>query len=182
MTLRSIRSLFVALLLLTPLAALAEDNVSKGTIAEMGYGKFQLKESGDLNRLYLTGKKDTKYDPMNWRPEAGDQVSVTFFQKKDKLVASNVQLVKLGPNSVDPKQMVSPMRVTVRETGKSGIIATLKGSTKTAKFTSSRKTKYEPTGWVPSSGEEVEIEFTTGDARFTGNLAYVMSKVTRVAK
>ncbi len=60
-----------------------------------------------------------------------------FFQKKDKLVAGKVTLVKLGPNNVDPKQMVSPLRVVVRETGKSGIIADAQGHVnRTVKFSS----------------------------------------------
>jgi hypothetical protein len=185
MMLRSIKPLFVAaLLLLLPLPTLAgEDTVAKGTISEMGYGKFRLKENGGLERLYLVGKKDTSYEPNDWRPEAGDQISVDFFQKKDKLVAGKVTLVKLGPNSVDPKQMVSPLRVVVRETGKSGIKATLKGTTKEVKFSSQRKkTKYEPVGWVPTPGEEVEVEFTTQAAKFTYDIAYVLSKVTRISK
>ena len=87
MMLRSLKPLFVAALLMLPLASLAgEDTVAKGTISEMGYGKFRLKETGGLERLYLVGKKDTSYDPNDWRPEAGDQISVDFFQKKDKLV------------------------------------------------------------------------------------------------
>jgi hypothetical protein len=176
MMLRSFKPILLALLMLpVSLGALAADeNVAKGTIAEMGYGKFRLKENGGLERLYLVGKKDTSYEPNDWRPEAGDQISVDFFQKKDKLVAGKVTLVKLGPNNVDPKQMVSPLRVVVRETGKSGIIATLKGTSKAV--------KYEPVGWVPEAGEEVEIEFTTAAAKFTYDIAYVMSKVTRISK
>jgi hypothetical protein len=185
MMLRSFKPLLLALLMLpVSLGALAADeNVAKGTIAEMGYGKFRLKENGGLERLYLVGKKDTSYEPNDWRPEAGDQIAVDFFQKKDKLVAGKVTLVKLGPNNVDPKQMVSPLRVVVRETGKSGIIATLKGTSKAVKFSSQRKkTKYEPVGWVPAAGEEIEIEFTTAAAKFTYDIAYVMSKVTRISK
>lgn len=184
MMLRSIKPLFVAALLMLPLATLAgEGTAAKGTISEMGYGKFRLKEDGGLERLYLVGKKETSYEPNDWRPEAGDQISVDFYQKKDKLVAGKVSLVKLGPNSVDPKQMVSPLRVVVRETGKSGIKATLKGTSKEVKFSSARKkTKYEPVGWVPSPGEEIEVEFTTQAAKFTYDIAYVLSKVTRVSK
>ena len=40
----------------------------------------------------------------------------------------------------------------------------------------------EPVGWVPSPGEEIEVEFTTTAAKFTYDIAYVMSKVTRVSK
>jgi hypothetical protein len=176
--------LFIALLLATPLvAAAADETASKGTIAEMGYGKFRLTEAGGLDRLYLVGKKETAYEPMDWRPGTGDQVSVTFFTKKDKLVASQVTLVKLGPNSIDPKQMVSPMRVTVRETGKSGIIATLKGTTKQVKFSNARKkTKYDPVGWVPAPGEEIEVEFTTVPSRFAFDITYQLGTVKRIAK
>jgi hypothetical protein len=185
MMMRSTRSLFAALLMavLLPQAALADDNVSKGTVGETGYGKFVLKEAGGLDRLYLLGKKDTTYSPDNWRPDSGDQVQVTFFQKKNKLVASQVQLVKLGPNNIDPKQMVSPMHVVVREAGKSGIIATPKGSTKQVKFSYARKkTQYDPVGWVPAAGEEVEVEFAMQEARFTYDIAYVLSKIKRIGK
>jgi hypothetical protein len=184
MTLRSIRSLFIALLLASPFATLAADGTtSKGTIGEMGYGKFLLKEAGGLDRLYLVGKKDTAYEPQDWRPDAGDQVDVSFFQKKDKLVASQVTLVKLGPNSIDPKKMVSPLRVVVRETGKSGIIGTPKGFAKPVKFSNARKkTKYDPVGWVPAPGEEIEIEFTTVPSRFAFDITYQMGTVKRLAK
>ena len=33
-------------------------------------------------------------------------VQVAWFEKKGKLVASNVKLVRLGPNSVNPNDMV----------------------------------------------------------------------------
>ncbi|MEQ1439713.1 hypothetical protein AAG565_10135 [Fontimonas sp. SYSU GA230001] len=178
--LRSLRPFFVALFLL-PLAALAQDNVSRGTIGEMGYGKFVLKEGGGLERLYLVGKKDTNYEPDDWRPGEGDQVQVTFFEKKGKLVASSVKLVKLGPNSVDPKQMVSPMRVKVVESGKSGVIATLKGSSKKARFVYARKrTEFDPVGWVPQVGEEVEVEFEVEPSTFKYDMSYVLLKIKRI--
>lgn len=183
--LRSVRSLSIALLLAlaAPLAMAADGTASTGTIGEMGYGKFILKEAGGLDRLYLIGKKDTAYEPMDWRPDVGDQVSVSFFQKKDKLVASQVTLTKLGPNSIDPKQMVSPMRVIVRETGKTGIIATPKGMTKQVKFSNQRKkTKYDPVGWVPAMGEEIEVEFTTVPSRFAFDITYQLGTVKRIAK
>jgi hypothetical protein len=183
MTLRSIRSLFIALLMLAPFTAQAQDTASKGTIKEMGYGKFLLSEAGGLDRLYLVGKKDTSYEPMEWRPYAGDQVSVSFFQKKDKLVASQVKLEKLGPNSIDPKKMVSPMHVVVRETGKTGIIGTPKGFNRTVKFSNARKkTTYDPVGWVPAPGEEIEVEFTTVPSRFAFDITYQLGAVKRIAK
>lgn len=184
MMLRSIKPLFIAALLLLPLAVTAADGTSaRGTISEMGYGKFRLKEDGGLERLYLVGKKDTSYEPNDWRPESGDQIAVDFFQKKDKLVAGKVTLVKLGPNNVDPKQMVSPLRVVVRETGKSGIKATLKGTSKEVKFSFQRKkTQYEPVGWVPAPGEEVEVEFTKAEAKFTYDISYNLTKITRISK
>lgn len=178
----SLKTLVVALLpalFLGPLAALAQDNVSKGTIAEMGFGKFVLKEAGGLERIYLVGKRDTSYEPADWRPENGDQVQVAFFEKKGKLVASNVKLVRLGPNSVNPDDMVSPMRVKVQESGRSGIIATLKGSSKKARFAYARKrTEFEPVGWNPQAGEEVEVQFEAEPGR--SGITYVLTKITRI--
>lgn len=171
--------LFLAALMLMPLAALAQDNVSKGTIADMGFGKFILKESGGLERVYLVGKGDTSYSPDDWRPAAGDQVQVTWFEKKSKLVASNVLLVRLGPNSIDPSQMVSPLRVIVTESGRSGIIAKLKGTSKETRFAYARKrTQYEPVGWQPQVGEEVEVEFVAEPGR--GGITYALTKITRI--
>ncbi|MFP5306905.1 MAG: hypothetical protein ACLGI7_13910 [Gammaproteobacteria bacterium] len=176
--LRSFKLLLVALLL-APLAALAQDSVSKGTIGEMGFGKFILKESGGLERVYLVGKGDTSYTPEDWRPAAGDQVQVTWFEKKSKLVASNVKLVKLGPNSVNPKDMVSPMRVLVTESGRSGIIAKLKGTSKEVRFAYARKrTEFEPVGWKPQAGEEVEVQFEAEPGRY--GVSYVLTKITRI--
>jgi len=174
---RQIKWMLVALFML-PFAALAQS--TGGTISEMGYGKFRLKENGGTERVYLVGKKDTSYEPADWRPSEGDKVDVSYFEKKGKLVASNVKLVKLGPNSIDPKEMISPMRVTVREVGKSGIIATVKG-TKQAKFTYARKrTEFVPAGWQPQVGDVVEVDFEAEQARFTFNMAYVLKKITKV--
>lgn len=176
--LRSLK-LFLVALILMPLAALAQDNVSKGTISEMGFGKFILKESGGLDRVYLVGKSDTSYTPDDWRPAAGDQVEVAWFEKKAKLVASNVKLVKLGPNSVDPKQMVSPLKVIVTESGRSGIIAKIKGTSKETRFAYARKrTEFEPVGWQPQVGEEVEVQFTAESGR--GGVTYALTKITRI--
>jgi hypothetical protein len=73
--------------------------------------------------------------------------------------------------------------VVVRETGKSGIKATLKGTSKEVKFSFQRKkTKYEPVGWVPAPGEEVEVEFAKAEAKFTYDISYNLSKVTRISK
>ncbi|MFA5938401.1 MAG: hypothetical protein WC809_03505 [Sinimarinibacterium sp.] len=176
--LRSFRLFFVALFLL-PLAALAQDNVSKGTISEMGFGKFVLKESGGLARVYLVGKRDTSYEPDDWRPADGDQVQVAWFEKKGKLVASNVKLVRLGPNSVNPNDMVSPMRVKVQESGRSGIIAKIKGTSKETRFAYARKrTEFEPVGWQPQAGEEVEVQFEAESGR--SGVTYVLTKITRI--
>jgi hypothetical protein len=175
---RSFR-LFLVALLLAPLAALAQDQVSEGTIGEMGFGKFILKESGGLDRVYLIGKRDTRYTPEDWRPGAGDRVQVTWFEKKSKLVASNVKLVKLGPNSVDPKEMVSPMRVLVTESGRSGIFARLKGTSKETRFAYARKrTEFEPVGWKPQAGEEVEVQFEVEPGR--SGVSYVLTRITRI--
>jgi len=191
MILRSIKSLFAALLLLplSPATAPAQETVSNGVIAEMGCGKFRLKESKDMVRLYMVKKKVTHYDPSHWRPEAGDQVSVQFFQKKGNLVAGQVQLVKLGPNNIDPNLIVSPLRVTIRETGKTGLVGTLKGSSKPIRFSIGRKKPaYEPVGWLPAAGAEAEIEFTvaktggiTGIIK-CGGINYALDKVTYINK
>lgn len=164
-----------------PNSAEAEDNVSKGTIGEMGYGKFRLNEKDGLTRLYLLGKQETSYDPAMWRPGSGDQVEVTFYENKGKLVASAVRLIKLGPNSVDPKEMTSPMKVVVIESGKSGFFATRKGSPKRLRFSYARRqTQFDPVGWKPQAGEEIEVEFETKPSTFKYDIAYEALRITRI--
>ena len=159
----------------------AAGNIAKGVINEMGWGKFVLKEQGGLARLYLLGKQETAYDPAVWRPGLGDQVEVSYYENKGKLIASNVRLVKLGPNSVDPKEMVSPMRVVVQESGKSGIYAGRKGSPKRMRFVYARRhTQFDPVGWKPQVGEEVEVEFDTKPSTFKYDMAYELIKITRI--
>lgn len=172
--------LFIAVLLLAPAAGWAADSVTSGTISAMSWGKFSLKEAGG-ERTFAVGKRATSYEPKDWRPAAGDQVKVEWYEKKGKLIAGKLTLVKLGANSVDPDAMQSPMQVKVTEVGRSGIKAIPKGKTAAVKFTYQRKrTQFEPAEWTPQAGETVKVDFEAKSSKFSHGLTYAINKLTLI--
>lgn len=178
--LNSIR-LLIAVLFLAPLAASAGESVVSGKISDTGWGKFILKEAGGLERTYAVGRRATSYEPSDWRPAAGDQVKVDWYEKKGKLVAGKVTLVKLGANSIDPASMKSPLIVKVTEAGRSGIKAIPEGKSTEIKFTYQRKhSKFEPTGWNPQAGERVRVDFEAKKGKFSHGLTYAINKLTLI--
>ncbi len=184
MTLRSIRSLFIALLLASLFATLAAD----ATTSSAPSPKWATASSGCRKPAASTACTwwARRTPPMSRR--TGVRMPATRWtsassRRRTSWWPRTVTLVKLGPNSIDPKKMVSPMHVVVRETGKTGIIATPKGFNRTVKFSNARKkTKYDPVGWVPAPGEEIEVEFTTVPSRFAFDITYQLGTVKRIAK
>ena len=163
-------------------ARAAEDGPAQstsGTVQEMGYGKISLAEQGGLTRTFLEGRRDTTYDPVNWRPEKGDQLEISYVQREQKLVAKRVHLTKIGPNNVDPADLVSPMTVTLTEVGKSGVIGTMAGKETRVRFATGRKTEYVPVGWKPQVGEKALVTFHSQPNNLTFNVTLAVDKLER---
>jgi len=161
--------------------AAAEDagQRASGSVSQMGYGKIVLKEKDGIARTFLEGRRDTTYDPESWRPEAGDEIEITYIQREQKLVATTVHLVEVGPNNVDPAKMTSPMDVTIVEVGRSGIIGTRGDDPRRIRFAFARSTQYEPVGWKPLVGEKVSVIFQAKQNFFTFNVSFVIDKIAR---
>ena len=160
----------------------AEDGpaqAASGTVQEMGYGKIALAEQGGLTRTFLEGRRDTTYDPVNWRPEKGDQLEITFVQREQKLVAKRVHLTKIGPNNVDPADLASPLAITITEVGKSGVIGTMAGKEQRVRFATGRKTEYAPVGWKPQVGEKAVVTFHSQPNNLTFNVTLAVDKIER---
>ncbi len=168
-----------ALLVMAAVARAADEGNAVGTVQEMGHGKIVLQEKGGLARVFLEGRKDTSYEPTNWRPEQGDQLEIAYIQREQKLVATRVKLVKIGPNNVDPAEMVSPLTVTIVEVGRSGVLATKGKNPTRLRFAFARSTVYEPVGWKPQVGEKVAVTFQAKPNPLTFNISYVLDKIVR---
>lgn len=166
-----------ALLATLAAATAASGEVASGTVSQMGHGKIVLKEKGDLTRTFLEGRRDTSYEPPIWRPEAGDEIEITYIEREQRLVAQQVRLTQVGPNNIDPKDLVSPMEVTVVEVGRSGIFARRGDDARRIRFAFSRSTQYEPVGWKPQVGEKVVVTFRPEANAFTFNVTYAIDRI-----
>lgn len=161
------------------LTAAAEEMT--GPVAEIGYGKIIVKDKTDTARQISLSQRDTNYSPEDWRPAAGDRVTVTFTETESRrgkvLEASLVKLEKAGPSSI--VNLKSPVVVTVAETGRTGIKATLPDG-KEIKFSRHGGTVYTPAGWQPAAGEKVRVTFRVQPARVGFGLNYVSDAVEKV--
>lgn len=166
---------FVALLgaLALPLSAGADQ--ATGLVQACARGTFTLDQDGTL-RLFHLSAKQTMYEPATWRPTVGDKIDVLFVVNKGQLEVTKTTLLEAGPNTI--ADLASPAVVTIVEKGKSGIIGQLE-SGQAVKFASSRRTQWEPAGWLPMTGEKATVEFQAVRERFGFG---VLFDATRIAK
>jgi len=148
----------IACLALGRFAALGDE--ASGLVSEPGFGSFQLDEKGTA-RLFSLSSRSTAYEPADWRPAKGDEVTVTYTTQtkrgKTLLVVDKLKLVKAGPNTIT---ISSPVTVEITEVGRTGVNAKIPTG-QVIKFTYDRKTQKLPAGWVPAVGEKANIEFRT---------------------
>ncbi|MBN2302780.1 MAG: hypothetical protein JXN60_09740 [Lentisphaerae bacterium] len=154
---------------------------AKGIVSEMGFGKFRLKESDNVARLFHLKKKTTSFEPADWRPAEGDKISLTFMETVSRsgtiLQAQQVKLKKAGPNTFD---LENPVDVEIIETGRSGFIVKLIRRNKQWRFDRHRRTEMVPAGWIPCTGEKARIHFQKKVAAFTFGIGYQADKVERI--
>ena len=173
---RSVRlGIFAALLLALVLPGTAGADQAAGQVQACARGTFTLDQDGTL-RLFHLSARQTMYEPVTWRPTVGDKVDVTFVVNKGQLEVTQAKLVEAGPSTI--ADLASPAVVTIVEKGKSGIIGQLESGHQ-VKFSSSRRTQWEPAGWLPMTGEKATVEFTVVRERFGFGLIF---EATRIAK
>ena len=166
---------FVALLCALALPGTAGADQATGLVQACARGTFTLDQDGTL-RLFHLSAKQTLYEPATWRPTVGDKIDATFVVNKGQLEVTQAKLVEAGPNTI--ADLASPAVVTIVEKGKSGIIGQLE-SGHSIKFSSSRRTQWEPVGWLPMTGEKATVEFQAIRERFGFG---VLFEATRIAK
>lgn len=166
---------FVALLCALVLPGAAWADQAAGQVQACARGTFTLDQDGTL-RLFHLSARQTMYEPVTWRPTVGDKVDVTFVVNKGQLEVTQAKLVEAGPSTI--ADLASPAVVTIVEKGKSGIIGQLE-SGQAVKFSSSRRTQWEPAGWLPMTGEKAVVEFQAVRERFGFG---VLFDATRIAK
>jgi len=152
----------------------------KGKVTETGFGKFKMKDSSDTERLFYIEKKTSTYEPSDWRPIEGDQVTISYNETesrgKTKLVVDKVKLDKASPNTV---QIKSPVKVEIREAGRSGYKVKISDSGKPFKFDKDRNTQVVPAGWQPKTGEKATVTFKIEESTFTFGLKYIAEKIEK---
>ena len=167
--------IFAALLCALALPGAAGADQAIGQVQACARGTFTLDQDGTL-RLFHLSAKQTVYEPATWRPMVGDQVDVSFVVNQGQLEATQAKLLEAGPNTI--ADLASPAVVTIVEKGRSGIIAQLE-SGRSVRFSASRRTQWEPAGWLPTPGEKAVVEFQAVRQRFGFNVVF---DATRIAK
>jgi hypothetical protein len=164
---------------LLPLKATAE-NRTKGVVVETGFSGIILKGPDQVKVKYWTGRR-TKYSPSDWRPMAGDKISVTFYQTvsrkgEKKLVASHLELVEAGARAGEIK---SPASGKVIKVGRRSLLVEIYKIESAMRFERSRGTRYVPDGWRPAPGDKMRILFTRKPRRFGTGYVYVIDSLKK---
>jgi hypothetical protein len=165
------------LLAVLPLSLFAAESKT-GTVTEMGWGKFIMEdESGTQQRFHIS-KRDTAFKPNTWRPQAGDQVNVSFTKIPGrngiKLKCIQVELVEAGAAN---QALQSPVMVEMVEISHRKIRAIVSESNMEVQFDRKRGTRMDPAGWVPATGDKALIHFHSVPARFSFGIVHIADKV-----
>ena len=161
----------------------ARSDEATGTITDTGFGSYKIDDSGTLREFNISKGKSV-YEPVNWRPEKGDKVSISYSVTPNKrgktvLAVQKTTLVKAGPNTI--ADLTSPVTAIVVETGISGVKVKLpKGQIIKFDYKRSNATEKVPAGWVELPGEKAIITFQVQRNRWTDNINYVADKVEKV--
>lgn len=157
----------------------AADNETRGTVSELGFGKFSIQDKDNANWLYYIAKDSTSFEPGDWRPAVGDKVTVSHIAvtKRGNTIsqAVKVTLDKAGPNTLDVK---SPVTAEIVEVGRSGIQAKLSDG-HVVRFDKERSTQILPVGWQPVAGEKVTLTFVNKPATFGFGIGHYLVKVEK---
>ena len=167
--------IFIAVLGALVLPGAAQADQAAGKVQACARGTFTLDQDGTL-RLFHLSARQTLYEPATWRPTVGDQVDVTFVVNKNQLEVTQAKLVEAGPATI--ADLASPAVVTIVEKGKSGLVGQL-DSGHQVKFSSSRRTQWEPAGWLPMTGEKAVVEFQVVRERFGFGVLFDASRIAK---
>ena len=151
----------------------------QGTVVEGGFGKFRMQDKAGTSWLIYLSTDGTTYNPAEWRPAIGDEVSVAKIevQKRNTTIsqATTVTRVKAGSNTVE---LTSPVQVEIVESGYTGFKAKILATGQTVKFSKSRSTQFVPAGWVPAAGDKATMTFTTKSS-VGSRISYALDKVEK---
>ncbi len=176
----SIISLAVLLLGTTVVVSSANQEVT-GTIVESGMGSIIMKQKGtSTNVRYHIGRK-TVYSPSNYRAQVGDKVTLSFFEKPARngqtmLAVSSLTLKEKDPNR---KALKSPAKGIIEEVGR--VMIRINYTAQKTSISMAKKRGYvlQPTGYVPTAGDHVVVEFETVINRWTQQQQQVITKITK---
>ena len=155
---------------------------ASGTISDTGFGSYKIDDNGTLREFNLS-KGKSAYEPVNWRPQKGDKVKVTYNATTNKrgktvLAVQTTTLLKAGPDTIT--DLTSPVTATIVETGVSGVKVKLpKGQILKFDYKRANGTEKVPAGWIEMPGEKVTITFQIQRNRWTDNINYVADKIEK---
>jgi hypothetical protein len=176
--------LFTSFFLFMTLLMSAYAQTYKGPLSEEGYGKFKIMdEAENIEFLIHQSKKETTYDPADWRPRLGDVIEVNCYVKDKRfgsgasmLVANSVKLIEPGKRTL---MIESPMKVKLIDIGRKMIHMQLPDNAGSVRFDKAAKMEILPVGWAPGTGDEIIIHFHAREGTFTYNISYVVTKIER---
>lgn len=150
-----------------------------GVVQERTEGNFKL-VSGGVERFFQQTIRGTQYEPEAWRPGKGDMVRVQFMVKEDKLVVTELALLKPGAETIT--DLVNPVAVEIAEN-----MGEIRDKYLKARLYSGHRVDFicqdlrrDPVGWVPKAGEKAVVEFKTQRNWFDCGVTYSAVKVTKM--
>jgi hypothetical protein len=177
---RLLSSLFLFMTLVMSIHA----QTYKGSLSEEGYGKFKIMDEAENTEFLIhQSKKETIYDPANWRPRLGDIIKVDCYVKDKRIGSGSAMLVANAVKLIEPGKRTlmieSPMQVKLIEIGRKMIHMQLPDNAGNVRFDRASKMEILPVGWAPGPGDEMIIHFHAREGTFTYNMSYVVSKIER---
>lgn len=170
----------VMLLAILPGAKLwAAERTVTGIVVKSGYSGVIVKAVDDAKAVkYQTGR-ETVSSPANYRPLAGDTVTVRFHSKhrangKEVLVASALSLLKRASPG---QEISSPAVGFVRKVGWRKIRFEFPAIGQVLTMEMKRATKRTPARWRPAVGNKVRVHYAKVRARFGRRMVMVISKI-----
>lgn len=159
----------------------AAERAVTGVVVKSGFSGLIVNSGGPRPVKYQTGRK-TMFSPDNYRPRAGDIVTVRFYPKprangRVALVAAAVALVKKAPAR---QEISSPAIGLVRKVGWRRIRFEFPVNGQVVTMEMKRDTKKEPPSWRPAAGDRVRVYFAKVRARFGRKMVVVISRIEKI--
>lgn len=166
----------LVLLLLHGTQLRAADQVVTGVVVKSGYSGVVVK-----GVKYQTGR-ETVFTPRNYRPSAGDTVTVRFYRRvrghgRVALVASALSLVNKDPAH---QEISSPAVGIVRKVGRRRIRFEFPALGQVVTMEMKRGTKKNPARWRLAVGDKVRVYSDKVPARFGSKAVMVISRMEKI--